>query len=341
MATGLTGPRSSPASTASQYRGDDKTHSIALQLQRARQMMNSLEATTDSTEYRNRRKKVSSLISRAVEHLSDDKVSASYEDFLAGEMGWSEEAYARTDNEYGVAEHRKRKVARDHVGDHAGDHVRDHVGDHEGATCKDSPPEVEAREVLLDGGKDSPPEVEARKVLLDGGKDSPPEVEARKILLDGGGDAILDQVQGMQMPTGQDGVLGRVQGMQEPRGQDVVLGRVQGKQEPAEEDVVLDTVRGRQEPDTEDVVLGTHQDMQGLTMRSTGWPRSSRRRMATGTATTAGTSTSSSGSSATSASCRRTTHRATSSECWRRTKPGADLARFSLTTPTSDRLVQV
>ena len=103
MATGLTGPRSSPASTASQYRGDDKTHSIALQLQRARQMMNSLEATPDSTKYKNQRRKVSSLISRAEEHLSDDKVSASYEDFLAEEMGRSEEACAKKDDEFDVA----------------------------------------------------------------------------------------------------------------------------------------------------------------------------------------------------------------------------------------------
>ena len=113
MATGLTGPRSSPASTASQYRGDDKTHSIALQLQRARQMMNSLEATPDSTKYKNQRRKVSSLISRAEEHLSDDKVSASYEDFLAEEMGRSEEACAKKDDEFDVAQHRKRKVERD------------------------------------------------------------------------------------------------------------------------------------------------------------------------------------------------------------------------------------
>ena len=37
---------------------------------------------------------------------------------------------------------------------------------------------MEAKKVLLDGGKDSPPKVEARKVLLSGGKEGPPEVEA-------------------------------------------------------------------------------------------------------------------------------------------------------------------
>ena len=120
-------------------------------------------------------------------------------------------------------------------------------------------------------------------------------------------------------------------------GQDGVLGRAEGKQEPAGEDVVLDTVRGRQEPDTEDVVLGTHQDMQGLTMRSTGWPRSSQpwqSGMVTGAVSTVGTTTFSSGPNATSVSCPKRTRKATGSDCWRGTRPGTNLARFLLTTPT-------
>ena len=43
---------SPPSTTASQWRGEDVTHSIALQLQRARQMLNVMVANPESTKYK-------------------------------------------------------------------------------------------------------------------------------------------------------------------------------------------------------------------------------------------------------------------------------------------------
>ena len=43
--------------TASQWRGEDITHSIALQLQRARQLLNVMVADPESTKYKMQRRK--------------------------------------------------------------------------------------------------------------------------------------------------------------------------------------------------------------------------------------------------------------------------------------------
>ena len=103
-----------PPSTASQWRGDDRTHSLALQLQRARQQLNSMVADPDSTKYKEQRKNVREMLRNATKHLTDDQdISQSYEEFLVDEMNQTEIDCASKDDEMDLAERRKKKVEDD------------------------------------------------------------------------------------------------------------------------------------------------------------------------------------------------------------------------------------
>ena len=106
------GGRASPlATTASQLKGEGQTHTIQLQLQRSRQVLMTLEANPDSTRYKNQRDKVGKMLALAEKHLRDDQdVSESYEEFLLDEMERSEEACGIKDDEFDVAEKRKKKA---------------------------------------------------------------------------------------------------------------------------------------------------------------------------------------------------------------------------------------
>ena len=102
-----------PPTTASQVRGDGKTHTLALQMIRARQVLESLDAHPDSSRYRNQRSKVAKMLEEAERHLrEDDDVSTSYEDFLGGEMTTTEEACALKDEECDRAS-REKKLEED------------------------------------------------------------------------------------------------------------------------------------------------------------------------------------------------------------------------------------
>ena len=105
------GRASPPATTASQLKGDGPTHTIQLQLQRSRQVLMSMEANPDSTRYKNQRDKVGKMLALAEKHLRDDQdVSESYEEFLIDEMERSEEACGIKDDEFDVAEKKKKKA---------------------------------------------------------------------------------------------------------------------------------------------------------------------------------------------------------------------------------------
>ena len=106
------GGRASPsATTASQLRGDGQTHTIALQLQRSRQVLMSMDADPDSTRYKNQRDKLGKMLSLAEKHLRDDQdVSSSYEEVLLEEMERSEEACGAKDDEFDIAEKKKKKA---------------------------------------------------------------------------------------------------------------------------------------------------------------------------------------------------------------------------------------
>ena len=68
-----------------------------------------LEANPDSTRYKNQRDKVGKMLALAEKHLRDDQdVSESYEEFLLDEMERSEEACGIKDDEFDVAEKRKK-----------------------------------------------------------------------------------------------------------------------------------------------------------------------------------------------------------------------------------------
>ena len=99
--------------TASQWRGEDVTHSIALQLQRARQLLNVMVADPESTKYKMQRKKVTEMLERAEKHLTYDQVSASYEELLVGEMNQAEIDCTTKDDELDLAERKKKKVEGD------------------------------------------------------------------------------------------------------------------------------------------------------------------------------------------------------------------------------------
>ena len=99
-----------PATTASQLRGDGPTHTIALQLQRSRQVLMSLVADPESSRYKKQREKVGKLLELAEKHLREDRdVSSSYEGFLQEEMDRSEDACGEKDDEFDIAEKKKKK----------------------------------------------------------------------------------------------------------------------------------------------------------------------------------------------------------------------------------------
>ena len=103
--------RGAPATTASQIRGDGKTHTIALQLQRNRSVLMTLEANPDSTRYKSQREKVAKMLAEAERHLREDQdVSLSYEDVLEAAMQATEEAMATKDDEFDLATKEKKKT---------------------------------------------------------------------------------------------------------------------------------------------------------------------------------------------------------------------------------------
>ena len=96
--------------TASQCRGDGRTDTMRLQMQRARTVLQSIPAHPDSSKYKNQRSKVEKALEEAERHLREDEdVSASYEDFLSEEMGRTEELCALKDEEYDLASREKRQ----------------------------------------------------------------------------------------------------------------------------------------------------------------------------------------------------------------------------------------
>ena len=89
------------------------THSIALQLQRARQMLNVMVANPESTKYKMQRKKVTEMVDRAERHMIYDQVSTSYEELLVEEMIQAEMDCSTKDDELDLAERKKKKVEAD------------------------------------------------------------------------------------------------------------------------------------------------------------------------------------------------------------------------------------
>ena len=103
-----------PATTASQLRGDDRTHSIMLQLQRCRQVLLTMEADPNSTKYKNQREKVGKMLFLAEKHIREDPdVSASYGDFLVEVMNCTEADCAMKDDELDAAEQKKKRIEGD------------------------------------------------------------------------------------------------------------------------------------------------------------------------------------------------------------------------------------
>ena len=106
-----TSPPGSPApTTASQCRGDCRTDTLRLQMQRARTVLQGIPAHPDSSRYKNQRLKVEEVLKEAERHLREDSdVAASYEEFLSDEMGRTEEVCARKDEDYDLATRNKRR----------------------------------------------------------------------------------------------------------------------------------------------------------------------------------------------------------------------------------------
>ena len=97
------------ATTASQLRGDDPTHTIALQMQRSRQVLQGIVADPDSTRYKNQRAKLERMLEMAEKHFRDTSTSSSYDEFLSEEMERCEQACAAKDQDFDVAEKKKKQ----------------------------------------------------------------------------------------------------------------------------------------------------------------------------------------------------------------------------------------
>ena len=103
-----------PSATASQWRGEDKTHSIALQLQRARQQLNAMTADPESTSYKEQRKNVREMLLSAQKHLTNDTdISQSYEEYLISEMDQTEVDCRAKDDELDIAQRARKKIEDD------------------------------------------------------------------------------------------------------------------------------------------------------------------------------------------------------------------------------------
>ena len=103
-----------PSATASQWRGEDKTHSIALQLQRARQQLNAMTADPESTSYKEQRKNVREMLLSAQKHLTNDTdISQSYEEYLISEMDQTEVDCRAKDDELDLAQRARKKIEDD------------------------------------------------------------------------------------------------------------------------------------------------------------------------------------------------------------------------------------
>ena len=69
----------SPSTSASRFRGDGATHTLALQLQRQAQKLKMMEASPSSTSYKAQRLKVTTLINDSERHFLAKDVDQSYE----------------------------------------------------------------------------------------------------------------------------------------------------------------------------------------------------------------------------------------------------------------------
>ena len=98
-----------PATTASQLRGDDPTHTIALQMQRSRQVLQTMVADPESTKYKTQRAKVEKMLELAEKHFRDTTSTSSYDEFLHDEMNTCEQACAAKDDEFDLAEQKKKQ----------------------------------------------------------------------------------------------------------------------------------------------------------------------------------------------------------------------------------------
>ena len=97
------------ATTASQLRGEDPTHTIALQMQRSRQVLQTMVADPDSTKYKTQRAKLDKMIEMAEKHFRDTSTVSSYDEFLHEEMERCEQVCLAKDDEYDIADQKKKQ----------------------------------------------------------------------------------------------------------------------------------------------------------------------------------------------------------------------------------------
>ena len=97
------------ATTAIQLRGDDPTHTIALQMQRSRQVLQTMVADPDSTKYKTQRAKLDKMIEMAERHFRDTSTVSSYDEFLHEEMERCEQVCLAKDDEFDIADQKKKQ----------------------------------------------------------------------------------------------------------------------------------------------------------------------------------------------------------------------------------------
>ena len=94
----------SPTTTsASKFRGEGATHTLALQLQRQAQKLRLMEASPGSTGYASQRRKVADIIKDAESHFRSRDVDEAYEAELGDQIEGAEDICTQKDHEMDLA----------------------------------------------------------------------------------------------------------------------------------------------------------------------------------------------------------------------------------------------
>ena len=96
--------------TASKFRGEGATHTLALQLQRQAQKLQTMEASPSLIIYASQRKKVADIIKDAESHFRSKDVDEAYESELGDQIEEAEDICTQKDHEMD-AERKKEKDA--------------------------------------------------------------------------------------------------------------------------------------------------------------------------------------------------------------------------------------
>ena len=100
----------SPSTSASRFRGDGVTHTLALQLQQQAQKLKMMEASPSSTSYKAQRLKVTTLMNDSERHFLAKDVDQSYDAELGKQIEEAEHICEQKDHKLDVAQKAEKEV---------------------------------------------------------------------------------------------------------------------------------------------------------------------------------------------------------------------------------------